>query len=74
VSFSVVSIVSGVPTVVDGPTSFSNDVTVTTSHTQMTFDFEGKTSATCWVQLTGPSVTWRIDVTPITGSVSTTKL
>src|SRR5215207_5605748 len=40
-SFSVVSIVAGVPTVVDGPTTFSTDLAVTSSHTQLTFDFEG---------------------------------
>src|SRR5438046_52221 len=32
VSFSVVSIVSGVATVVDGPTTFTTDLTVTSSH------------------------------------------
>jgi len=74
VSFSVVSIVSGVATVVDGPTNFSSDVTVTSSNTQMTFDFEGKAGAAYWAQFAGPSATWRIDVTPITGAVSTTKL
>jgi prepilin-type N-terminal cleavage/methylation domain-containing protein len=73
-SFSVVSIVGGVPTVVDGPTSFSSDLTVTASHTQLTFDFEGQAGAAYWVQLGGPSITWRIDVTPLTGAVSTTKL
>jgi prepilin-type N-terminal cleavage/methylation domain-containing protein len=73
-SFSVVSIVGGVPTVVDGPTSFSSDLTVTSSHTQLTFDFEGQAGAAYWVQLAGPSITWRIDVIPLTGAVSTTKL
>jgi hypothetical protein len=74
VSFSVVSIVGGVPTVVDGPTSFSSDLSITSSHTQLTYDFEGKAGAAYWVQLAGPSVTWRIDVTPLTGAVSTSKL
>lgn len=73
-SFSVVSIVGGVPTVVDGPTPFATDLSVTSSHTQLTYDFEGKAAAAYWVQLAGPTVTWRIDVTPITGAVSTTKL
>lgn len=74
VSFSVVSIVGGVPTVVDGPTTFSTDLAVTSSHTQMTYDFEGKAAAAYWVQLAGPSVTWRIDVVPITGAISTARL
>lgn len=73
-SFSVVSIVGGVPTVVDGPTSFSTNVTVTASHTQMTYDFEGKASAAYWLQFAGPNITWRIDVVPLTGTVGTTKL
>jgi len=73
-SFSVVSIVGGVPTVVDGPTTFSSDLAVTSSHTQLTFDFEGKAGASYWVQLAGPSITWRIDIIPLTGAVSTAKL
>ena len=73
-SFSVVSIVAGVPTVVDGPTPFSSDLSVTSSHTQLIYDFEGKAGAAYWVQLAGPSITWRIDVIPLTGAVSTTKL
>ena len=73
-SFSVVSIVAGIPTVVDGPISFSSNLTVTSSHTQLIYDFEGKAGAAYWVQLAGPSITWRIDVIPLTGSVSTTKL
>jgi hypothetical protein len=74
VSFSVVSIVSGVATVVDGPTTFTSGLTVTTSHTQMTYDFEGKAAAAYWVQLAGPNITWRIDVVPITGAITTVKL
>jgi hypothetical protein len=73
-SFSVVSIAGGVPTVVDGPTNFSADLAVTASHTQLTYDFEGKAGAAYWVQLAGPSITWRIDVIPLTGAVSTTRL
>lgn len=73
-SFSVVSIVAGVPAVVDGPTAFSGNLTVTSSHTQLTYDFEGKAGAAYWVLLAGPSITWRIDVTPLTGAVSTTRL
>jgi Tfp pilus assembly protein FimT len=73
-SFSVVSIVGGIPTVVDGPTTFSSNLTVTSSNTQLTYDFEGKAGAAYWLQFAGPSVTWRIDVTPLTGTVSTTKL
>jgi hypothetical protein len=40
----------------------------------MTYDFEGKAAAAYWLQLAGPNVTWRIDVAPLTGTVSTTKL
>jgi hypothetical protein len=74
VSFSVVSIVSGVVTVVDGPTTFTTDLTVTSSHTQMTYDFEGKAGATYWVRFAGPNATWQIDVVSLTGSMTTTKL
>ena len=74
VSFSVVSLVGGVPTVVDGPTTFSTHLNVTASHTQLTYDFEGKAGAAYWLQLAGPNATWRIDVVPLTGTVSTTKL
>jgi prepilin-type N-terminal cleavage/methylation domain-containing protein len=73
-SCSVVSIVSGVSSVVDGPITFTTDLVVTTSHTQMTYDFEGKAGAAYWVQMAGPNATWRIDVIPITGAISTTKL
>jgi prepilin-type N-terminal cleavage/methylation domain-containing protein len=73
-SFSEVSIVSGVTTVVDGPTPFTTGLTVTSSHTQMTFSFDGQAAAAYWVQLAGPSVTWRIDVVPITGALTTIKL
>ena len=74
VSFSIVSIVSGVATVVDGPSTFATDLVVTTSNTQLTFDFEGKAGAAYWVQLAGSNATWRIDVTPLTGSITTIKL
>lgn len=74
VSVSVVSITGGVPTTVDGPTMFTTGLTVTTSHTQMTYDFEGKAAAAYWVQLAGPARTWRIDVVPITGAISTAQL
>lgn len=74
VSFSVVSIVSGLATVVDGPTAFTTDLAVTASTSQLIFDFEGKAGAAYWVQLAGSNATWRIDVVPLTGSITTVKL
>jgi prepilin-type N-terminal cleavage/methylation domain-containing protein len=69
-TFSVVSIDSfGSATVVDGPMSLQDDLTIATSHSQMSFNFEGQAGGAYWVTLTGPRKIGRIDVIPITGTV-----
>jgi hypothetical protein len=70
--FNVVSIDSfGGATVVDGPFSFSQNVTATPSQSTMTFNFEGQALAPYTVNLVGPHKSWRISVVPISGSLST---
>jgi type II secretory pathway pseudopilin PulG len=62
--------VSGTPTLVDGPKGISSDVTVTSSHSTLRFDFQGSAQAAYSVTITGTNRTWRIDVVPITGAVT----
>jgi Tfp pilus assembly protein FimT len=72
--FSVISIDSfGSTTVVDGPMSMQDDLTVAMSHARMSFNFEGQAGGSYWITLTGPRKIGRIDVIPITGSVSYTE-
>jgi len=71
-AFSVISVGSGA--VVDGPMSVADDLAVTSSHTQMTFNFDGQAAAAYWVQLAGSERTWRIDVVPINGAINTTEV
>ena len=71
-TYSVVSVDSlGGTTLVDGPFSFSQNVTATVSHGTMSFSFEGQASAPYTVDLVGPHKSWRISVVPISGALST---
>ncbi len=71
-TYNVVSIDSfGATTVVDGPYSFSQNVTATPSQNTMTFTFEGQALAPYTVNLVGPHKSWRISVVPISGALST---
>ena len=71
-AFNVVSInSSGGTSVVDGPYSFSQNVTATVSSGTMTFTFEGQALGAYRVDLVGPHKSWRISVVPISGSLST---
>ena len=58
---------------VDGPRTFSNDVTVTVSTAQMRFNFEGAAAANHWINLVGQARSWRIDVVPINGAIRVTQ-
>ncbi|MCH8042998.1 MAG: type II secretion system protein [Planctomycetes bacterium] len=49
--------------------SFPSGVTVTSSHTQLEFDFEGAALAAYQVTLTAEHYTWRVSVIPSTGAV-----
>jgi len=60
------------PTVVDGPTDLSSDITVTVSHTQMVFNFEGQALAAYVVDLVGVNRSWQIAVVPVTGAITVT--
>src|SRR6478672_1500985 len=71
-TYSVVSIDSfGGTTVLDGPYSFSQNVTATVSQSPMTFTFDGQALAAYTVNLVGPDKSWRITVVPVSGSLST---
>ena len=48
---------------------FPTGVTVTSSHSQLEFDFEGAALAAYQVTLTAANYTWRVSVVPSTGSV-----
>ena len=74
-TFAVVSIdSSGGTSVVDGPFSFSQNVTVTPSHPTMTFTFEGQAVAPYTVSMVGPNKSWRVSVVPVSGSLSTVQI
>lgn len=60
---------SGVVTLVDGPKTLSNDVTVSVSSSTMRFNFEGGAAGSYWISVLGRSQTWRIDVIPISGTM-----
>jgi len=62
--------VSGTPTLIDGPKTMSSDITVTSSHTTLRYDFQGSAQASYSVVITGTNRTWRIDVIPVTGAVT----
>ncbi|MBC7854968.1 MAG: type II secretion system protein [Pirellulaceae bacterium] len=71
-TYSVVSIDPfGSTSLVDGPFSFSQNVTATVSQSTMSFTFEGQASASYTVDLVGPHKSWRISVVPISGALST---
>ena len=63
---------AGTLQVVDGPLGLSSDVTVTVSHGDMRFDFEGAAQDAYQIQLLGQQRRWQIDVVPVTGSIRVT--
>jgi prepilin-type N-terminal cleavage/methylation domain-containing protein len=65
--------VSGTPTLIDGPKTFSTDVTVAVSSTTMRYTFDGSASTSYWITITGQSRVWRIDVIAISGAISVTQ-
>jgi prepilin-type N-terminal cleavage/methylation domain-containing protein len=69
-NFQIVRRGSGSDTVVDGPHDLSADVTITVSHTQMEFNFEGQALAAYVADLVGVDRSWQISTVPITGAVS----
>jgi prepilin-type N-terminal cleavage/methylation domain-containing protein len=72
-TFRVLSIDSGgAATLVDGPMSLNEDLTLAVSHARMSFNFEGQAGGAYWVTLTGKNKRGRIDVIPITGTVKCT--
>jgi type II secretory pathway pseudopilin PulG len=73
-SYSLVRDTAGGDVLVDGPKSFSDDITVTVSHAEMRFDFEGSAAANYSLLLTGENRRWQISVVPITGAVSVAEI
>jgi hypothetical protein len=54
---------------VDGPRDFPRGETITASHSQLEFDFEGAGLAAYQVTFAGANQTWRVTVVPATGAV-----
>jgi prepilin-type N-terminal cleavage/methylation domain-containing protein len=72
--FSIYSIDSGgTASLIDGPMPVSDDVVLTTSHSRMSFNFEGQAAGAYWLTLRAVNRLWRIDVIPITGALQTTE-
>lgn len=69
-SYRIMRDVSGTPTLVDGPKAISSDVTVTASHSTMRYSFDGSALLNYWIGIAGQNRAWRVDVIPITGSIS----
>jgi len=67
-SFQILRDNAGTLEQVDGPHSLSEDVTVSVSHTDMSFDFEGSAQQAYQIELRGEHRCWRIDVVPLTGA------
>lgn len=63
---------AGTLQLVDGPRALSGDITVTVSHPDMRFDFEGSAQAAYQIQLLGENRRWQIDVVPVTGAIRVT--
>jgi hypothetical protein len=59
---------------VDAPREFSHQETVTASHSQAEFNFEGAALAAYQVTFTGPDRAWRVTVVPATGAVRVVEL
>jgi type II secretory pathway pseudopilin PulG len=72
-SYRIMRIVSGVPTLVDGPKPISADVTVTSSDAVLQYNFEGSALGSYSVDIAGESRTWRVDVIQITGAIRVTQ-
>jgi type II secretory pathway pseudopilin PulG len=73
-SYSLIRDTAGGDVLVDGPKTFSEDVTVTVSHAEMRFNFEGSAAANYSLLLTGQNRQWQVDVVPITGAVSVAEI
>jgi prepilin-type N-terminal cleavage/methylation domain-containing protein len=61
---------SGTLTLVDGPKPIAADVTVSTTHGTLRFDFEGSALANYQVDIAGNEQVWQVNVIPITGAVN----
>lgn len=72
-NYRIMRVVSGTPTLVDGPKEITSDVTVTASHTTLQYTFEGSALGSYWITITGKDRTWRLDVIPVSGAVSVTQ-
>lgn len=72
-SFRIMRDIGGVATLVDGPKSLSNDVTVTVSNSTMRYNFEGSALSNYWIDIVGQARTWRVDVIPINGTIRVTQ-
>ena len=53
---------------------FSKGVTVTTTHTDLEYTFEGTALAAYQVNLSGPNHNWQVSVVPVTGTVRAIRL
>jgi prepilin-type N-terminal cleavage/methylation domain-containing protein len=58
---------------VDAYRTFAQQETVTASHVQAEFDFEGAALAAYQITFTGPGRTWQVSVVPATGAARVTE-
>lgn len=68
-SYSLVERTGAGAVVVDGPYTIPANVTVTASHSELEFTFEGSALNPYEVTVAGPQRTWKIVVVPVTGTV-----
>jgi prepilin-type N-terminal cleavage/methylation domain-containing protein len=68
-AYEIYRITGGGDVLVEPSKSFPTGVAVTSSHTQLEFDFEGAALAAYQVTFTAANYTWRVSVVPSTGAV-----
>ena len=60
-------------TAIDSAHIFPRELSVTVSHAEMYFTFEGQAKAAYQIQLRGADRSFQLDVVPITGAITTTE-
>ncbi len=69
VGFQLYRAASGGDETADAYYAFPSDFTVTVSHTEAEFDFEGQALAAYQITLAGPHRTWQVDVAVLSGGI-----
>jgi len=68
-SYSLIERTGGSEVVVDGPYPIPTGVTVTASHSELEFTFEGSALNSYEITVAGPQRSWKIVVVPVTGTI-----